>query len=162
MVSTVGTEISEQDAHTGGASTEEQLRLSEARLNEAQRIAKIGSWERDLSKDQGWWSEESYRLFGITPKDLEITREQVIERIHPDDRPRIREAWKGALERGEPYKLDFRIVLPDGQPVAFYGDRVAETVAGLEEAGVERIYVQWLDLDDLDGMKETVEIVRGG
>lgn len=41
-------------------------------------------------------------------------------------------------------------------------DRVAETVAGLEEAGVERIYVQWLDLDDLDTMKETVNIVRGG
>ena len=41
-------------------------------------------------------------------------------------------------------------------------DRVADTVAGLEEAGVERIYVQWLDLDDLDTMKDTVDIVRGG
>lgn len=41
-------------------------------------------------------------------------------------------------------------------------DRVAETVAALEEAGVQRIYVQWLDLDDLDGMRETVTIVRGG
>lgn len=39
--------------------------------------------------------------------------------------------------------------------------RVAERVAGLEAAGVERIYVQWLDLDDLDGMRETVGIVRG-
>lgn len=38
--------------------------------------------------------------------------------------------------------------------------RVAETVAGLEEAGVERIYVQWLDLNDLDTMKDTVDIVR--
>lgn len=40
-------------------------------------------------------------------------------------------------------------------------DRVANTVAALEEAGVERIYVQWLDLDDLDTMKDTVSIVRG-
>lgn len=40
-------------------------------------------------------------------------------------------------------------------------ERVAETVAGLEEAGVQRIYVQWLDLDDLDTMRETVSIVRG-
>lgn len=40
-------------------------------------------------------------------------------------------------------------------------DRVHESVAALEEAGVERIYVQWLDLSDLDGMKETVSIVRG-
>ncbi len=41
-------------------------------------------------------------------------------------------------------------------------EEVADQVAGLEEAGVERIYVQWIDLDDLDGMKETVNLVRGG
>lgn len=47
--------------------------------------------------------------------------------------------------------------LPVGTP-----NRVAETVAALEEVGVSRIYVQWLDLDDLDTMKDTVSIVRGG
>lgn len=40
--------------------------------------------------------------------------------------------------------------------------QAAEMVAALEEAGVQRLYVQWLDLDDLDGMRETVSIVRGG
>jgi alkanesulfonate monooxygenase SsuD/methylene tetrahydromethanopterin reductase-like flavin-dependent oxidoreductase (luciferase family) len=39
--------------------------------------------------------------------------------------------------------------------------RVADSLAALEEAGVQRIYVQWLDLDDLDAMRETVSIVRG-
>ena len=60
----------------------------------------------------------------------------------------------------QPKELEERYVnngFPVGTP-----DRVAETVAALEEAGVERIYVQWLDLDDLDTMKETVDIVRGG
>lgn len=59
-----------------------------------------------------------------------------------------------------PQELEDRYVsngFPIGTP-----ERVAETVAGLEEAGVERIYVQWLDLDDLDAMKDTVDIVRGG
>ncbi len=46
--------------------------------------------------------------------------------------------------------------IPVGTP-----NRAAETVAALEEAGVQRIYVQWLDLDDLDSMKDTVAIVRG-
>jgi alkanesulfonate monooxygenase SsuD/methylene tetrahydromethanopterin reductase-like flavin-dependent oxidoreductase (luciferase family) len=41
-------------------------------------------------------------------------------------------------------------------------ERVAESVAALEDAGVQRIYVQWQDLDDLDGMRDTVSIVRGG
>lgn len=46
--------------------------------------------------------------------------------------------------------------IPVGTP-----ERVAESVAALEAAGVQRIYVQWLDLDDLDTMRETVSIVRG-
>jgi len=46
--------------------------------------------------------------------------------------------------------------IPHGTP-----DRVADSVVALEEAGVERLYLQWLDLDDLDGMRETVSIVRG-
>lgn len=66
---------------------------------------------------------------------------------------------KAAEARGiTPKELEDRYVsngFPVGTP-----DRVAETVAGLEEAGVERIYVQWLDLDDLDTMKDTVDIVR--
>lgn len=41
-------------------------------------------------------------------------------------------------------------------------DRVAETVAALTDAGVQRVYVQWLDLDDLEGMKQAVAVIRGG
>jgi alkanesulfonate monooxygenase SsuD/methylene tetrahydromethanopterin reductase-like flavin-dependent oxidoreductase (luciferase family) len=65
-----------------------------------------------------------------------------------------------AANRGlHPQELEDRYVnngFPIGTP-----DRVADTVAGLEAAGVDRIYVQWLDLDDLDTMKDTVDIVRG-
>jgi alkanesulfonate monooxygenase SsuD/methylene tetrahydromethanopterin reductase-like flavin-dependent oxidoreductase (luciferase family) len=67
---------------------------------------------------------------------------------------------KTAESRGiTPKELEDRYVsngFPIGTP-----DRVAETVARLEEAGVERIYIQWLDLDDLNTMKDTVDIVRG-
>ena len=66
---------------------------------------------------------------------------------------------RAAEARGiTPKELEDRYVsngFPVGTP-----DRVAETVAGLEDAGVQRIYVQWLDLDDLDTMKDTVDIVR--
>jgi alkanesulfonate monooxygenase SsuD/methylene tetrahydromethanopterin reductase-like flavin-dependent oxidoreductase (luciferase family) len=59
-----------------------------------------------------------------------------------------------------PQEMEARYV-DNGHPVGT-PDRVAETVAALEEAGVERIYVQWLDLSDFDGMADTVDIVRGG
>lgn len=66
---------------------------------------------------------------------------------------------RAADRRGiTPQELEDRYVsngFPVGTP-----DRVAETVAGLEEAGVQRIYVQWLDLDDLETMRDTVDIVR--
>jgi alkanesulfonate monooxygenase SsuD/methylene tetrahydromethanopterin reductase-like flavin-dependent oxidoreductase (luciferase family) len=57
-----------------------------------------------------------------------------------------------------PQEMEARYI-ENGYPVGT-PDRVAETVAALEEAGVERIYVQWLHLDDLDTMKDTVDIVR--
>jgi alkanesulfonate monooxygenase SsuD/methylene tetrahydromethanopterin reductase-like flavin-dependent oxidoreductase (luciferase family) len=71
------------------------------------------------------------------------------------------EKLRTAAERRDvsPEELEERFVnagIPVGTP-----ERAAETVAALEEAGVERIYVQWLDLDDLDGMRDTVSIVRG-
>jgi tRNA (Thr-GGU) A37 N-methylase len=40
-------------------------------------------------------------------------------------------------------------------------DRLAEQIAALVEAGVQRVYLQWLDLDDLEGMRDTVDAVRG-
>jgi alkanesulfonate monooxygenase SsuD/methylene tetrahydromethanopterin reductase-like flavin-dependent oxidoreductase (luciferase family) len=46
--------------------------------------------------------------------------------------------------------------MPVGTPA-----RAAETIAALEEAGADRYYVQWLDLDDLEGMAETVDVLRG-
>lgn len=68
---------------------------------------------------------------------------------------------RAATARGiTPKELEDRYVsngFPVGTP-----DRVSETVAGLADAGVERIYVQWLDLEDLDTMKDTVDIVRNG
>ena len=67
---------------------------------------------------------------------------------------------KVASSRGmQPEELEERYEdsgLPLGTP-----SRAAETVRALEEAGVDRIYVQWLDLDDLDSMKETVSVLRG-
>ncbi len=71
---------------------------------------------------------------------------------------RERLAKAAAARRITPKELEDRYV-NNGFPIGTPG-RVAETVAGLSEAGVERIYVQWLDLDDLETMKDTVDIVR--
>jgi PAS domain S-box-containing protein len=89
------------------------LRDSEARLKEAQRLAKIGYLERDLVTDRITWSEETSRIFG-QPKEL-ASPAKLQEIIHPDDLPLQREALRDVLERGRKYDVEYRIVLPNGQ-----------------------------------------------
>jgi PAS domain S-box-containing protein len=91
------------------------LRDSEAKLKEAQRLAKIGYWERDVVADRITWSEEARRIFG-QPKSLEfLSSRQLQEMIHPDDRRVQSEALRGALEGGRRYDVEYRIVLPNGE-----------------------------------------------
>jgi len=91
------------------------LRESEAKLKEAQRLAKIGYWERDLITNRITWTEETYRIFG-QPKGLEsLTSAKLQELIHPDDRTLQSEALRDVLEKGRKYDVEYRILLPDGQ-----------------------------------------------
>lgn len=64
---------------------EARLRQSEQELLEAQRIAHVGHWKWDKATDQVWWSEELYRIFGLSPH-TPMTLDLVIHHIHPDDR----------------------------------------------------------------------------
>ena len=70
--------------------THAELKLSEARLKEAQRLAKIGYWDRDLIADRITWSDETWRIFGLPPQDRALTQAELQSMIHPDDRERQR------------------------------------------------------------------------
>jgi diguanylate cyclase (GGDEF)-like protein/PAS domain S-box-containing protein len=93
---------------------------SEARFREAQRIAKIGSWEWDVLNDRHWWSDELYSMVGIedraaTPRPFEI----FLERVHPDDRQRFLDSSARALD-GHASPVEMRVVLPDGAERIFH------------------------------------------
>jgi len=92
----------------------DDLRQSEARLAHAQQIARLGNWERDLASGAMRWSEEMYRLFGLSPGSFQPEYAACLERIHPEDREPVAGAVDKALRREAPYSLDLRIVLPDG------------------------------------------------
>jgi PAS domain S-box-containing protein len=89
---------------------EEQLRQSQNNLNEAQAAAHIGSWWIDIPKNQLKWSDESYRIFGI-PQGTPLTVENYFATIHPEDREYVNKRWQTAMQGGEPYNLDYRIVV---------------------------------------------------
>ena len=98
--------------------TAEELRLSEARLKEAQRTARVGSWETNLLTAQVVWSDELCRLFEIAPEVIREGRDQVqaalVERIHPDDRAKYEEAIAQSGHQNARYDIEYRIRLSDG------------------------------------------------
>src|SRR5262249_48375215 len=95
--------------------TEGRLRQSEANLAEAQRLSHTGSWALSPATTKIlYWSEECYRIWGFDPVQGLPNRETVWRRIHPGDRDRMYKETQEALRQKRDYKVDFRIVLPDG------------------------------------------------
>jgi PAS domain S-box-containing protein len=96
--------------------TLEGLRRSEANFAEAQRVAHVGYWERDLGTDYLTWSDETYRIFGLTPRAGEVVSlAEAVERIHPDDRQIWGQAAAEAVRGESRYELEYRIIRPNGE-----------------------------------------------
>ena len=95
--------------------TEQALRESEARLNRAQRIAKLGSWEWIPERDCLRWSQEGLRIFGYTDGVTDRPPSEWRERLHPDDRAATIAILEANKDKGVPYEMIYRIVLPDGR-----------------------------------------------
>jgi PAS domain S-box-containing protein len=90
------------------------LQKSEEQLNRAQRLAAIGSDLRDLRTGERVWSDESYRIFGVTREDFVPTQENVFRLIHPEDRPIIMAARAQTALGICPPPNEYRIIRPDG------------------------------------------------
>jgi two-component system cell cycle sensor histidine kinase/response regulator CckA len=93
---------------------QEALRASEARLLEAQRVARIGSFEWDFREQILWWSDEMYRVLGRETGASEPRLESFLEQVHSEDRERVAAAVPAWLSAERPSALEYRIVLPDG------------------------------------------------
>ena len=93
---------------------EEALRESRATLAVAQRIARMGNWDWDLTTDTVTWSDEMYRIFDVEPDTFTPTHEWVLQAVHPEDRELVVRSVNDAIYNKKTYHLDYRIVLPTG------------------------------------------------
>jgi diguanylate cyclase (GGDEF)-like protein/PAS domain S-box-containing protein len=91
------------------------VRLSEARLAQAQRIARMGNWELNLITSDWQCSDEVYYLFGAAPPETPCPREALWAAVLSGDRKRVTRAFETAVRNRQGYNLDYRILLPDGQ-----------------------------------------------
>src|SRR6266540_2232607 len=98
-----------------GKKAEDRLRRSEAYLAEAQRLSHTGSSVYNATTIRYlYWSDESYRIWGFDPLQGLPSRENMWQRIHPDDRDRVWEEVEAALRQKRDFAAEFRILLPDG------------------------------------------------
>jgi len=117
--------------------TEDALRQREAQLSEAQRIAKLGYWRRDLANNQIHWSEQTYEIYEVSPQ-VEPTLDIIYSKTLPEDVDLIQNSVQSAIENGATmYSFEHRVFRrdgigyinsighiirePDGQPLLTYG-----------------------------------------
>ena len=91
-----------------------RVRLSEAKLASAQRVAGLGYWDLDLRTDTASLSTEAYRLLGFSTHDANSAAEAFWKVVHPDDREEVKQRRYHAIHNHVPYGLDYRLLLPDG------------------------------------------------
>jgi PAS domain S-box-containing protein len=104
------------------------VRESEERLQRAQHLAHMGSEIRDLQTDQAEWSDETYRIFGVSRDRFVPSTANVLRMVHPDDRPKVQEAQDRIRQGGRPDAFECRIVRPDGAVRTIY--RENEVISG--------------------------------
>jgi len=95
----------------------EDLRRSENYLAEAQKLTHTGSWAWNVRTGVLFWSQEIFRIYDYDPPEIAPTREQFLQRVHPEDRPQIEQKAKMETTQKDwvDSQTDFRIVLPNGR-----------------------------------------------
>ncbi len=96
------------------AESNKELQNKTNQLLEAQHLTHMGSWEWDIKEDKITWSEELYKMFGLTPYEIEPNYINFASFIHPDDQPLLNEVVEQAIKKHKPYHFTHRITRPDG------------------------------------------------
>lgn len=99
---------------------------NEIRLKEAQKIAKVGSWELEFPGFELSWSDEIFRIFEIDPNDFQPSYEYFLNTVHPDDRRMIDAAFSTSLKHKTPYSIEHRLLMKDGR--IKYVHEIGETI----------------------------------
>jgi PAS domain S-box-containing protein len=110
---------------------EEELRLSQMRLNEAQDLAQMGSWERDLKSGKIYPSDGLYRIFGYEPGEVTLTKKFLNNLVHPEHRELFKEFLQSTYSGSGPDNYEFCFYRKDGaQRYAYCQTRIIKDPSG--------------------------------
>lgn len=95
--------------------SQQALELNQRRLKDAERLANLGHWEWDIETNDLYWSDQVYRIFGLTPQQFGASYPAFLQAVHPEDRELVQGKVAAALQENEPYDIEHRIIRPDGE-----------------------------------------------
>ncbi len=110
---------------------EQKIVQRERQLMESQAVARLGSWDSNLITLKSEWSAESYKLFDKKIEEFTPGFSKFIQRVHPDDVARFMAEWDNALESGNLYRMDVRIINDSGR------EWVMEVIGRVVERDIE-------------------------
>src|SRR2546422_3278501 len=115
---------------------ERKLERSEAYLAEAQRLSHTGSFGWRPSTGELLWSDETFQIFQYD-RTTTPTVEVILQRVHPDDAPLVRETIERASQDGRDFEHEYRLVMPDGavKHVDVVAHALSDQSASLEFVG---------------------------
>jgi len=94
-------------------SFEKALQQKSDSLSEAQRIARLGNWDVDMKTWQWGWSDEIFRIFGFESEAVEPSYKKLLRQVQPADRKKVSQAFRKAVETGDDFIIDCRIIRGD-------------------------------------------------
>src|ERR1700752_2963864 len=130
------------------------LQESKASLEEAQRVAHVGSWVWDLEKNHVTCSDEYYRIFGLVPRKGPIDIATVREMVHPEDRDHVFRTAEEAIRSGERAECEHRILRPNGEV------RIVHSLGDLKKNASGRPYQMLGVSQDITERKLAEEALR--
>jgi two-component system sensor histidine kinase/response regulator len=104
----IGRDISERKR------AEAELQAREAKLSEAQRIARVGSWDYDAITGEVTWSQELWRVFGLDQRKFGLSFEEYLAMVHPDDQEVVKSVDEKSRHAKTGFDHHYRIIQPDG------------------------------------------------
>ncbi|MGH3754348.1 MAG: sensor domain-containing protein [Pseudonocardiaceae bacterium] len=121
---------------TQARALERELREEQRRLAEAQRVARIGTWEWEPGSDRLVWSDMMQAIYGVTPA-ASVTYQTHLSLVHPDDRDWVDELWRQLVIDHAPVECEYRVLRPDGtvRTVRCHGAAITDASGSLRLVG---------------------------
>ncbi len=105
----------------------QKLEAVQAKLKKIESLSCTGHWEVDILSGENTWSEQLFKILGLHSDNTVPTTELLFSLSHPEDFERVSATYLKSIEIGSPYKIENRIIRPNGEIRYVISEGIIET-----------------------------------